>query len=304
MALRSLGLLLWVLAVASAKPMDEWKHHTLDTTLNDDSLRRGQSDPSSVSLDSEGVSLWLSYGRSARRDRLFAGVLEEFGPGGTSTYGGAVVPEPDQINAMETCDYDTERAFLERLMAFPGMKILIAKPCGGNETQIASTWQAIAAKPGDEVAPMIYTWSGDASEYPPGMIGLWLAFRPDNELGGFYMGMAACNACDPQKNMPIVFMPGPPGENPPWCQQVQAGFMRGLNTCPSHYNYLAMNQTVTDLDDTAAGYAALSIAVVKNPGILGVATCSDAIAAGVVKYWESFNNGQFAAGLFVASFGA
>ena len=44
------------------------------------------------------------------------------------------------------------------------------------------------------------------------MVGLWLAFAPDNELGGFYMGMAACDSSGPNMNMPIVFMRGPADE--------------------------------------------------------------------------------------------
>ena len=44
------------------------------------------------------------------------------------------------------------------------------------------------------------------------MVGKWLAFAPDNEAGGFYMGMAACEASGANKNMPIVFMRGPADE--------------------------------------------------------------------------------------------
>ena len=44
------------------------------------------------------------------------------------------------------------------------------------------------------------------------MVGKWLAFAPDNEFGGFYMGMAACESSGPNKNMPIVFMRGPGDE--------------------------------------------------------------------------------------------
>ena len=47
----------------------------------------------------------------------------------------------------------------------------------------------------------------------------------------------------------------------------------------------------------------MSMALVQNPSILAVATCADALAAGATDFWVDFNNGLFAAGLFVASFG-
>ena len=48
----------------------------------------------------------------------------------------------------------------------------------------------------------------------------------------------------------------------------------------------------------------MSNVMLQNPKVLGVAACADALAAGATRYWTTFNNGEFAAGLFVSSFGA
>jgi hypothetical protein len=84
---------------------------------------------------------------------------------------------------------------------------------------------------------------------------------------------------------------------------VLAGFQRGLNTCPSDYNSLKYIVNTSDWTYTA-GKGTMSELLVAYPKVLGVATCDDTLAAGAVDFWIEFNNGQFAAGLFVAGYGA
>jgi len=260
-------------------------------------------------LSAPDVTLWLSWPSTSKNDIFFDTVQREFAPGGESTHGGSVVPAADAINKMPTCDYTAEATFLNRVLAASGTRLLIAKPCPGATNK--ALWVTIAGN--DGIGPMLYTLSGDASEYPPDMVfegSKWLAFAPDNELGGFYMGMAACDSSGPNMNMPIVFMRGPADEPQVWCDQILAGFQRGLDTCPNHYNFLAtvVNTTAvaskSDGWDLKAGKKAFSKAMLTNPKIMGVAACADALAAGAIRYWTTFNNGGFAAGLFVSSFGA
>jgi len=151
---------------------------------------------------------------------------------------------------------------------------------------------------------MLYTLAGDPSEYPPGMSGpsnVWLAFSPNNEVGGFQMGIAACHSSGPNRNMPIVFIKGPPGSV--WCDQIATGFQRGLDTCPTHYNFLKATVNADGWTEKH-GKRILESTMLQYPEILGAATCADALAAGAGKFWTSFNNGLFAAGFFIASFGA
>ena len=65
------------------------------------------------------------------------------------------------------------------------------------------------------------------------MVGEWLAFAPDNELGGFYMGMAACEASGANQNMPIVFMKGPPNDQQV-CTQSLSHALNSLTQSLSH----------------------------------------------------------------------
>jgi len=239
-------------------------------------------------------------------DRFFAAVQREFAPGGTSTVGGAVVPAPDAINKMGAgCDVAAETAFLTKvLLPNTGIRVLIGKPCPGTTNDVL--WRRIASypccgDPSDGIAPMLFTLGGDPSEHPTNLVGAWLKFSPDNFRGGFYMGEAACKASRDQKNMPILFLKGPE-PLAPWCEQVYQGFINGTGTCFEHWNYIAAVASASDWS-YEAGKAAMSMALVQNPSILAVATCADALAAGATDFWVDFNNGLFAAGLFVASFG-
>ena len=237
-----------------------------------------------MDLSSDGVSRWLSFStKFSDTEQFFDAVRSEFGPGGTSTYGGTVVPADDAINSMAKCDYAIERAFLNKVLAAPGTNLLIAEPCGGGDTTNADIWQKIASNA--NMGPMLYTQGGDPSEYPPNMVGEWLAFSPNNRLGGFAMGVAACQACTAQKNMPILFVKaGPDDPKNAWCEEVFEGFKEGLNTCPSDYNYMAMIKRAEKPSYTA-GFNLVSEAMVQNPAIRGIATCADAIAAGATDFW-------------------
>ena len=237
-----------------------------------------------IDLSSDGVSLWLSFStKFSDTEQFFDTVRGEFGPGGESTFGGVVVPADDAINKMAKCDYAVERVFLIKVLAAPGTKLLIAEPCGGEDTTNADIWQQISSNA--NMGPMMYTKGGDPSEYPPNMIGEWLAFSPDNRLGGFAMGVAACQACTAQKNMPILFIKAGPDEpRNAWCEQVYEGFKEGLNTCPSDYNFLAMTKRV-EKPNYAEGVNIVSEAMVQNPAIRGIATCADSIAGGATDFW-------------------